>query len=70
MPKGSGRLGGLAVDQRGGVWSALRGGWSVARFEADGSLDRVVALPVPCPTAVGFGGAGGDSLFVTSARTR
>lgn len=68
VPKGSGHLGGLAVDQRGGVWSALRGGWSVARFEADGSLDRVVALPVPCPTAVGFGGAGGETLFVTSAR--
>ena len=50
------------------MWSALRGGWSVVRFEADGSLDRVIALPVPCPTDVGFGGARGKTLFVTSAR--
>ena len=68
VPKGSGRLAGLAIDLHGGVWSALRNGWSVVRFEADGSLDRVIALPVPCPTGVAFGGAQGECLFVTSAR--
>lgn len=68
VPKGSGRLSGLALDREGGLWSALRGGWGVVRFEADGALDRVVALPVPCPTGVAFGGDGGSSLFVTSAR--
>lgn len=68
VPKGSGQLAGLAIDRRGGVWSALRGGWSVVRFRADGSMDHVIALPVPCPTAVGFGGAEGTTLFITSAR--
>jgi sugar lactone lactonase YvrE len=68
VPKGSGRLAGLAVDRAGGVWSALNGGWSVVRFLRDGSMDRVVALPVPCPTAVAFGGAAGNTLFITSAR--
>ncbi len=68
VPPGSGRLSGLAVDRHGGVWSALRGGWSAVRFEADGTLDRVVALPVPGPTGVAFGGADGDTLYVTSAR--
>lgn len=68
VPKGSGLLAGLAVDALGGLWSALRGGWSVVRFEADGSLDRVVAMPVPHPTGVGLGGAARDTLFVTSAR--
>ena len=68
VPKGSGRLGGLAVDGSGGVWAALRGGWSVVRFAADGSMDRVLALPVPSPTAVAIGGADGDSLFITSER--
>lgn len=68
VPKGSGRLGGLAVDHTGGVWAALRGGWSVVRFAADGSMDRVLALPVPSPTAVALGGADGDSLFITSER--
>ena len=68
VPKGSGRLSGLALDRQGGLWSALRGGWGVVRFEADGALDRVVALPVPCPTGVAFGGDDKTSLFVTSAR--
>jgi len=68
VPKGSGQLAGLAADQGGGVWSALRGGWSVVRFEADGSLDRVIALPVPCPTDLGFGGPQATTLYVTSAR--
>ena len=68
VPQGSGQLSGLAVDARGGVWSALRGGWSVARFASDGSLDRVLALPVPCPTGVAFGGDHAGTLFVTSAR--
>lgn len=68
VPKGSGRLGGVAVDADGGLWTALRGGWSVARFEADGSMDRVVPLPVPAPTDVAFGGPEGRTLFITTAR--
>ncbi len=68
VPKGSGRLGGVAIDGSGGVWAALRGGWSVVRFAADGSMDRVLALPVPNPTAVAIGGADGDDLFITSER--
>ena len=68
VPKGSGRVGGLAVDAQGGTWCALRGGWSVVRLDADGVVDRVVALPVPAPTGVGFGGEAGDILFVTTAR--
>ena len=68
VPKGSGRLGGLAIDGAGGVWAALRGGWSVVRFAADGSMDRVLALPVPNPTALAIGGADGDDLFITSER--
>jgi DNA-binding IclR family transcriptional regulator/sugar lactone lactonase YvrE len=68
MPRGSGELGGIAIDARGGVWCALRGGWSVVRLDADGAVDRIVALPVPCPTDLGFGGEAGDILFVTTAR--
>jgi IclR family transcriptional regulator, acetate operon repressor len=68
VPKGSGRLAGLVAAAQGGWWSALRGGWSVARFAADGSLVRVIALPVPSPSGVALGGASGDTLYVTSAR--
>lgn len=65
LPKGSGRISGLAVDEKGGAWTALCDGWSVVRVAADGTLDRVIGLPVPCPTDVAL--AGGQ-LFVTSAR--
>jgi IclR family acetate operon transcriptional repressor len=68
VPKGSGRLAGLAGDAAGGWWSALRGGWSAVRFEADGSLARVVALPVPSPSGVALGGERADTLYITSAR--
>ncbi|SFD73173.1 IclR family transcriptional regulator domain-containing protein [Paracidovorax konjaci] len=68
VPKGSGRVSGLAFDPDGGVWTALRDGWSVVRFLPDGSLDRVAGLPVPCPTDVAVGGADGRTLFVTTSR--
>ncbi|MEY2952282.1 MAG: hypothetical protein RLZZ401_369 [Pseudomonadota bacterium] len=66
--KGSGQVSGLAFDTQGGIWTALRDGWSVVRFTADGALDRVVGLPVPCPTDLTVGGKALDRLFVTTAR--
>lgn len=38
------------------------------RFLRDGSLDRVVGLPVPCPTDLAVGGENLDRLYVTTAR--
>ncbi|WP_043462086.1 IclR family transcriptional regulator domain-containing protein [Azohydromonas australica] len=68
VPRASGKLSGLAVDAEGGVWSALREGWSVVRFGSDGGVDRVLGVPVPNPTDLAFGGPGLRQLFVTSAR--
>ncbi|WP_066342299.1 IclR family transcriptional regulator domain-containing protein [Azohydromonas lata] len=68
VPRASGRLSGLALDAEGGIWSALREGWSVVRFAEDGSVDRVLGVPVPSPTDVAFGGRGLGTLYVTSAR--
>lgn len=65
LPKGSGRLSGLALDGEGGVWTALRDGWSVVRVSPDGVLDRVVGLPVPCPTDVALVD---QRLYITTAR--
>ncbi|WP_309680672.1 IclR family transcriptional regulator C-terminal domain-containing protein [Polaromonas sp.] len=68
VPKGSGRLSGLAVDRSGGIWTALQDGWSVVRFSPDGNQDRVIGLPVPCPSGLALGGEQLDTLYVTSAR--
>lgn len=68
VPADSGRLGGLAFDGDGGVWTALHDGAAVARFDADGQLDRLIRLPVPCATDLAFGGARGERLVITTAR--
>jgi len=68
IPKGSGQLSGIALDGEGGVWTALRDGWSVVRISADGALDRAIAVPVPSPTDVAFGGVDARTLYITSAR--
>lgn len=67
IPKGSGRPNGLALDAQGGVWTALRDGWSVVRLSSDGAMDRVIGLPVPCPTALALS-HDERQLFVLSAR--
>ncbi|QGZ65554.1 IclR family transcriptional regulator domain-containing protein [Paraburkholderia acidisoli] len=68
VPKSSGVLSGLDVDNEGGVWVALRDGWSAMRFAADGNLDQTVPLPVPCPTGIAVGGVDGKTLFIATAR--
>ncbi|MGO4155514.1 IclR family transcriptional regulator domain-containing protein [Cupriavidus sp. YAF13] len=68
MPPGAGKLSGLALDASGGIWTALSEGWSVVRFTRDGTLDRVVGMPVPCPSDVALGGANLDTLYITSSR--
>ena len=65
-----GRPGGLTVDRSGGVWCAIWDGWRVNRYLRDGTLDRVIELPVPRPTSVAFGGPDLSTLYITSARTR
>ncbi|MBA1275553.1 SMP-30/gluconolactonase/LRE family protein [Stutzerimonas azotifigens] len=58
---------GSALDAEGFVWNARWGGHCLLRFAPDGSLDRVVELPVSQPTSCVFGGRDLDQLFVTSA---
>jgi sugar lactone lactonase YvrE/DNA-binding IclR family transcriptional regulator len=70
LAEGEGVPDGLAVDAQGGVWIALWDGWRVVRHAPDGTLERVVHLPVPRPTSCAFGGPGLGTLFVTSARVR
>ncbi|HSW04405.1 MAG TPA: SMP-30/gluconolactonase/LRE family protein [Aquabacterium sp.] len=64
-PHGSGPDG-ATVDAEGGVWVALVLAGRIARFRPDGSLDRLVDLPVQYPTCPCFGGPALDVLYVTS----
>jgi sugar lactone lactonase YvrE len=70
MPGGRGVPDGAAVDTEGYLWSANYGGGAVNRYAPDGTVDRVVELPVSQPTACAFGGEDLDILFITTARQR
>lgn len=60
-----GRPDGATVDADGGYWCAMVDGGVLARFTTAG-LDRTVALDLPNPTDVTFGGPDLDRLFVTA----
>ena len=62
----AGRPDGAAVDQDGCYWMAGFGGWQVVRITPSGKVDRIVDVPVERPTKVAFGGAGLDTLYLTS----
>ena len=63
-----GRPDGAAVDQDGGYWICGNDAGLVHRFTPDGRLDRSLPVPVKKPAMCAFGGAGLDTLFVTSIR--
>jgi sugar lactone lactonase YvrE len=58
---------GLTIDADDRVWSAHWDGGRVTRYRPDGSVERVVTLPVPRTTSCCFGGPNLATLFVTSA---
>jgi sugar lactone lactonase YvrE len=57
---------GSTVDSEGYVWSAVCTAGALARIAPDGSLDRVIEMPVKFVTSVMFGGEKLDTLYVTS----
>ena len=57
---------GATVDAEGGLWVALVLTAQLARFHADGSLDRVIDCPVPYVTCPCFGGEALDTIYLTS----
>lgn len=61
---------GLTVDAEGGIWVALWGGSAIRRYLPDGTLERVLRLPVSHPTTCAFGGPTLEDLYITSAIIR
>jgi len=62
-----GKPDGMAVDAEGGLWIAHWGGGCISRFLADGTRDRVIALPASQITNIVFAGPELDRMFVSSA---
>jgi sugar lactone lactonase YvrE len=58
---------GSTLDAEGFLWSAQFDGGCLVRYAPDGTMDRVVRLPVTKPTSCGFGGPGYARLYVTTA---
>ncbi|WP_029061210.1 SMP-30/gluconolactonase/LRE family protein [Labrenzia sp. DG1229] len=57
---------GSTVDAEGYLWNALVYDSKLVRFAPDGSVDRVIEMPVKKVTSVNFGGPNMDVLYVTS----
>jgi sugar lactone lactonase YvrE len=66
-PHARGNMDGSAMDADGYIWNARWGGSCLIRFAPDGSVDRIVELPVTQPTSCVFGGPDLKTLYITSA---
>ena len=58
---------GSTVDADGYLWNCRWGGSCVVRVAPDGTVDRVVELPVTNVTTCVFGGPTDQTLFITTA---
>jgi len=70
LKDGEGFVDGATVDAEGGYWLAAVGAGTLRRYLPDGTLDRVVEIPVSNPTKPAFGGADMDILYVTTTKLR
>lgn len=60
---------GSAMDAEGCLWNTRPHASCLARIRPDGTVDRLVSLPVLKPTTCAFGGTDLRTLFITSARS-
>lgn len=58
---------GSTIDEHGYLWNAQWDGWRLVRYAPDGSIDRIVDLPVRRPSSCMFGGPDLATLYVTTA---
>ncbi len=64
---GRGAPDGSAIDSAGHLWNCRFGGGCIVRLAPDGSVDRVVEMPVQNITTCTFGGPNLKTLFITTA---
>jgi sugar lactone lactonase YvrE len=57
---------GATVDTDGLMWMAICEGQKVVAFRPDGTIERIVEMPVKLPASVMFGGPDLDLLYVTT----
>jgi sugar lactone lactonase YvrE len=67
LPGSAGVPDGATVDSEGFLWSANFGGGRITRYAPNGSVERVIWMPVQHPTSCVFGGDDFGILYVTSA---
>ncbi len=58
---------GAVVDSQGYLWNARWGGSCVIRYAPDGTIDRILEVPVSQVTCPAFGGKDLTRLFITTA---
>ena len=58
---------GSAIDSAGYLWNCRFGGGCVVRLAPDGSVDRIIEMPVRNVTTCTFGGPDLKMLFITTA---
>lgn len=67
VSEGRGYPDGAVVDSEGFLWNAKWGGGCVVRHAPDGTVDRVIEVPVSQVTCPAFGGSDLKTLFITTA---
>lgn len=67
VSEGRGYPDGAVVDSEGYLWNAKWGGNCVVRHAPDGSIDRVIEVPVSQVTCPAFGGKDLKTLYITTA---
>lgn len=70
LPIEQGLPDGHTVDAEGNIWVAQWSAGTVAAYTPTGRLLATVQLPVATVTACAFGGAGLDTLFITTMQER
>lgn len=58
---------GSSIDSEGYIWNCRYGGGCIVRVAPDGSVDRVIEMPVSNLTNCTFGGKDNTTLYITSA---